>query len=75
MDTQRELYFANPKLWAENLGGIWGIFGQFISTYFGTVRSPLSLFSMNQPLFLQKTKPLYPNPNYLFGIGIWAAKN
>ena len=31
----------------------------------------------NQPLFLQKTKPLYPNPTYLFGIGswIWAAKN
>jgi hypothetical protein len=37
--------------------------------------SPLSMFSINQPLFLQflqKTKPLY-----LFGIGIWiwAAKN
>jgi hypothetical protein len=25
---------------------------------------------INQPLFLQKTKPLYPNPKYLFGIGI-----
>ena len=25
---------------------------------------------LNQPLFLQKTKPLYPNPKYLFGIGI-----
>ena len=32
-----------------------------------------------QQLFLQKTKPLYRNPKYLFGIGIWiwiwAAKN
>ena len=32
--------------------------------------SPLSMFSINQPLCLQKTKPLYPNPKYLFGIGI-----
>ena len=35
------------------------------------------MFSIIQPLFLQKTKPLYPYPKYLFGIGIWiwAAKN
>ena len=32
---------------------IWDIFSQFISTHFGTV-SPLSMFSINQPLFLQK---------------------
>ena len=41
--------------------------------------SLLSMFFINQPLHLQKTKPLYPNPKYLFGIGIWiliwAAKN
>ena len=62
--------------WADKFWGIWGIFGQTISTHFGTV-SPLSMFSIIQPLFLQKTKPLYPNPKYLFGIGIWiwAAKN
>ena len=30
-----------------------------MSTHFGTV-SPLSMFSINQPLFLQKTMPLYP---------------
>jgi hypothetical protein len=47
--------------------GIWGIFGQFISTNFGTVNL-LSMFSNNQPLFLQKTNSLYPNPKYLFGI-------
>ena len=56
--------------------GIWGTFGWFISTHFGTV-SLLSTFSIDQPLFLQKTKLLYPNPKYFFGIGIWiwAAKN
>jgi hypothetical protein len=59
--------------------GAFGVFmadWRFISTHFGTV-SPLSMFSINQPLFLQKTKPLYPNPKYLFGIGIliWAEKN
>ena len=47
--------------WAENLTDnfivIWGIFGQFISTHFETV-SPLSMFPLNQPLFLQKTKHL-----------------
>ena len=52
--------------------------GQFISTHFGTV-SPLSMFSYNQPLFLQKNKPLYPHSRYFFAIGIWiwisAAKN
>ena len=51
--------------WADKFWGIWGIFGQTISTHFGTV-SHLSMFSINQPLFLQKTKPLYPNPKYLF---------
>ena len=49
-----------------NFGAIWGIFGQFISAHFGTV-SPLSMFSINQPIFLQ-IEPLYPNPKYLFGI-------
>ena len=64
--------------WADKFWGIWDIFGQFISPHFGTV-SPLSMFSINQPLFLQKTKHLYPNHKYLFGIGIliliWTAKN
>ena len=63
----------NPGLgqtnWADKFWGIWGIFGRFISTHFGTV-SPLSMFSIIQPLFLQKTKPLYPHSKYLFGIGI-----
>ena len=30
------------------------------------------MFFINQPLFLKKNKPLYPNPNYLLLIvGIW----
>ena len=51
----------------------WGIFGRAISTHFDTV-SPLSMFSINQSLFLQKTKP---NNKLIFEIGIWiwAAKN
>ena len=34
------------------------------------------MFSIIQPLFLQKTKPVYPHPKYLFGIGQtnWADK-
>ena len=63
------LFFSKSKtiglgqtIWADKF---WGIFGRFIS--FGTV-SPFSMFSINQPLFLQKTKPLYPNPKHLFGI-------
>ena len=28
------------------------------------------MFSFNQPLYLQKAMPLYPNPKYLYGIGI-----
>ena len=55
--------------WADKFWGIWGIFGQTISTHFGTV-SPWSMFSIIQPLFLQKTKHLYPHPNFSFGIGI-----
>ena len=39
--------------WADKFWGIWGIFGHTINTHFGTV-SPLSMFSIIQPLFLQK---------------------
>ena len=61
--------------WADKFWGIFGIFSQTISTYFGTV-SPLSMFSIIQPLFLQKPETSYPHPNYLCdGILIWAANN
>ena len=77
MDAQWSLFSSKSQtfrlgktIWAFKFWDIWGYFGWFINTYFGTV-SPLSMFSNNQPLFLQKNKPLYPNPKYLFGIGIW----
>ena len=53
--------------WADKFWGIWGIFGQTIRTHFGTV-CPLSMFSIIQPLFLQKNKLLNPHLKYLFGI-------
>jgi hypothetical protein len=42
--------------------GIWGIFGQFISSHFGIV-GPLSMFSINQTLFLQKPSLYIQIPN------------
>ena len=61
----------NFLAWADNkisFGAFGGIFGQFISTHFGTV-SPLSIFFINQLLFLQETNPLYPNPKFFGGLG------
>ena len=60
--TPNEAFFhRNPKtfglgqtIWPDKFWGIWGIFGQIISTHFDRV-SPLSMFSIIQPLFLQKT--------------------
>ena len=59
--TSNEVFFhRNLKLaglcrqfWAYEFWGIWGVSGQFISIHFGT-ESPLSMFSINQLLFLQK---------------------
>ena len=69
-------YFKNLYCFGWKFWGVWGIFGWTISTHFGTVSS-LSMFFIIQSLFLQKSKPLYPTPKYLFGSGIWiwAAKN
>ena len=38
-------YGLGQTNWADKFWGIWGIFGQTISTHFGTV-SPLSMFSI-----------------------------
>jgi hypothetical protein len=54
-------------IWTDKFWGILGTFGRFISTHFGTV-SPLSMFFIIQPVFLQKAKPFHPNPKYLFGM-------
>ena len=77
LQTPNETFFSSNSqtfglgqtICADKFWGTYGILGRFISTHFGTV-SPLSMFSINQPLFLQKTKPLYQNSKYLFGIGI-----
>ena len=76
VSLKSQTFWLGQTNWPDQFWGIWGIFGQTISTHFGTV-SPLSMFSIIQPLFLQKTKSLYSHPKYLFGIGIqlWAAKN
>ena len=55
-------FIKNPKLL--------GLGRQIWQINFGAFVSPFSMFSINQPLFLQKTNPLYPNAKYLFGIGI-----
>ena len=75
--TPNEAFFHhNPKLLADNFCGIWGM-------YFWPIwycESPVHVFhesTMVDHYFYKKTKPLYPNPKYLFGIGIWicAEKN
>jgi hypothetical protein len=62
----KPFFHRNPKLLGlgrqiEQIN--YGAFGVFSV-------SPLSMFVINQPLLLQETKPLYPSPKYLFGIGI-----
>ena len=71
--TFRESFFQ--RSWTFGLGQtsrakIWGIVGQTISTHFGTMSS-LSMFSIGQPLFLNKNKPWYALPKFSFGKGIW----
>ena len=55
-------------IWADKFWSIWGIFGQFISTHFGTV-NPLSMFFINQLLYLQKISFYIPIPNIYLGLG------
>ena len=74
---QKSLTFGLGRtFWEKHFWGLWSIFGRTISTHFGNV-STLSIFSIIQPLFLQKTKLLYPIHIYSFGSGIWiwAANN
>ena len=55
--------------WADKFWGIWGIFCQTLGTHFGTV-SPLFIFSIIQPLFLQKKLSLYIHiPHIYLGLG------
>ena len=60
-------FLAGQTNWAHKFLGIWGIFGQTISTHFGTM-SPLSMFFIIQPLFLQKTMLYIHIPNIYLGL-------
>jgi hypothetical protein len=59
--------FSLKSAWADKFWGIWGIFGQFNSTHFGKV-SPLSMFSIIQPLFLQMLSPYIHISNIYLGL-------
>ena len=50
--------------WADKFWGICNIFGQTISSHFGSMSS-LSMFCIIQPWFTQK-KPLYVHPKYIW---------
>ena len=52
-----------------NSGAFSDIFGHTISTHFGTV-SPLSMYSIIQPLFLQKTKPLSTSQIFVWDLDL-----
>ena len=85
-DTQRAFFQKSwtfglgQTFWAETFWGVCDIFGQTLSTRFGTVSS-LSMFSINQPLFLQKNYAVIPKSQIFIwdwglnlgrkGFGIW----
>ena len=51
--SKPQTFRLGQRIWEDKFWGIWGIFGRFISTQFFTVSS-LSMFFLNQVLFLQK---------------------
>ena len=65
--SKSQTFGLGRTIWADKFWVIWGIFGQFISTYF-TV-SPLSMFFINQPLFLQKLSLYIQIPKIHLGLG------
>ena len=50
------------QIWPKLLGA----FGVFSTDLSADTVSPLSMFSINQPLFLQKTKPLHRNQIFIW---------
>jgi hypothetical protein len=63
------MFGLGQTIWADKFWGKWGYFQTIYKHPFGTV-SPLSMFSINQPLFLKKLSLYKSNLKYLFGIGI-----
>jgi hypothetical protein len=70
----KPFFHQNPTLLGlgRQFGQInFGAFGVFLANLSAPILvSPLSMLSTDQPLFIQKTKPLHPNIKYLFGNGI-----
>ena len=66
--SKSQTFVLGQTNWADKFCGIWGIFSGFISNHFGTM-SPFSMFSINQPLFLQKTSLYIHIPNIYLGLG------
>ena len=75
LQTPNEAFFhQNPKRLSlgKQLGQInFGAFGVFSANLLAPTSvlwdvGPLSMSSIDQPLFLQKTKPLYRNPKYIY---------
>ena len=64
----KSFFIEIQNFWAGKFWGIWGIFHQIISTHFGTVIL-LSMFSIIQPLFLQKLSLYIQIPNINLGLG------
>ena len=64
----KPFFIEMPNLWACQTN--------YADKFLGILAEPI-LVQWVCFAFLQKTKPLYPNPKYLFGIWIWiwAAKN
>ena len=65
----KRFFIEISNIWAlaDKLGGIWGYFQPIYQHLFWSVR-PLSMFSINQPLFLQKS--LYIQiPSIYLGLG------
>ena len=63
----KEAFFIKISDFWDGADKFWGIFGQFISTHFGTV-SPLSMFPLFNHHFYKKLKPLYLSTSQKF---IW----
>ena len=57
------------KNWANKFWGILGILVQTFGTHFGTL-SPLSMFFIIQPIFLQKLDLYIHIPNIYLGLGL-----
>ena len=64
-----ETFGLEQTIWADKFWGIWGLFGRFISTHFGTLR-PLSMLFNNQPLFLQKLSLYIQIPKIYLKVGV-----